>query len=143
VEEILELLRRHDELRVQGEIVPGVDRKLRKEVLLVNVDAGEPVGVTDGLDTAGPPDPTQITDGQWEGERDGVAGDEALGRGRLGPRIPGIHHRTQDRKGQHGHHDARDRKPGPERVPAEIADDETEIEDARHRDTVCPGTAGL
>ena len=125
-----------DEFRVDGHIGPRLHAEVRKEILLVDVDAAEPVAPGDELHPFDLPDLFGVGDREGEDDRDRVSRDEAGGRSGLDAGVPGADHRPEQAEGQNGHGDAQDREPAAQLVVKGIPKEDFELE---HRSGIlCP-----
>jgi len=107
------LFRRKDELSVKLEIAFDVDGEIGKQVLLIDVDSPEPVAVGNDFHPFDLADAVLVGNGQGKDEGDGVAGDEAAGRGGFHTGVPGIDEGPQHAEGQYGYGYAQDRQKRP------------------------------
>ena len=97
-----------DEFRVELQVAFRLDGKVGEEVLLVDIDAAEPVAVGDLLDPRHPEQFLLVGDGEGKDQGDGVPGDEPAGGGGLDAGIPGADHGAQQAEGKDGDGDADD-----------------------------------
>jgi len=102
-----QLLRIRDAvLGVQRQVADRVDRKLRKEVALGDVDAAKPVGPAHLLYAFHCAQALAIVQRQGEGQRDVAAGDQPRAAAAFHARVPGVHDGAQQAEGADGHHQA-------------------------------------
>ncbi len=111
-----------NEFRVEVEKGLAFNGEVREKILAVDVDTAEPGHVRDRLDAVDGSDFLHVGDRQEEGERYGVADDEAIGGRRGHAGIPGIHHGAQQPEGEHGHRHPEDRQQGTQLVPERVTE---------------------
>ena len=93
-QEGLLLLRRNHKFRIQLQVSFGLDGKVGEKVLLLDVDAAEPVAVRDQFDALDPTNLVLVGERQGEHQGDGIAGHQAIGGRGLDACVPGADHRA-------------------------------------------------
>src|SRR5579859_5761678 len=102
-EERLQVFRGNPVFRIERKVAHGIHSKLRKKILLRDIDSSEPIGVAHADHPANLTDALCVSDWQGEYERNRVAGNQPGSRSVLGTGEPGFHHRAQQTKRQDGH----------------------------------------
>ena len=105
-----QLIGRHDKFRVEIEEIFVIDRKLRKEISRLLINATEPIQESDRLHAIDRAHPFAIVDRHRKHQRDRIARDQARSRRRIGAREPGVDHRLQQTEGNDRDNETDDRQ---------------------------------
>ena len=119
--ERFELLGRNDKFRIDVEKRIGIDRQAREKLILVDINAGKPDGISDLVDARHLGNAIAISERQRKNKRDRVARDQAVRRRGLDPRIPSSDHGLEQSECHHRDADADDREQASKFVAQGIA----------------------